>query len=44
VVIVCADAGQLIGLRRFDPGFTDHYRWLTGFPLVDEEGTAPEER
>ncbi|MFG2249567.1 SAV_2336 N-terminal domain-related protein [Spirillospora sp. NPDC048823] len=31
VVVLCADAGQMIGLRRFDPTFTDRFRRFTEF-------------
>ncbi|TDE30718.1 FtsK/SpoIIIE domain-containing protein, partial [Actinomadura sp. 6K520] len=43
VVIVCADAGQMIGLRRFDPHFTDRYRRLLEFPKVTDASTPPDE-
>lgn len=39
VVIVCVDDGQLIGLRRFDPDFTHHYRRLREFPEVPDRPT-----
>ncbi|TDB87156.1 FtsK/SpoIIIE domain-containing protein, partial [Actinomadura sp. 7K534] len=43
VVIVCADDGQMISLRRFDPFFTDRYRRLLEFPKVKDAGTPPAE-
>ncbi|MEU8800317.1 SAV_2336 N-terminal domain-related protein [Spirillospora sp. NPDC048819] len=34
VIVLCADAGQMTGLRGFDPTFRDRFRRFTEFPRV----------